>query len=65
MEYKKYEGSIMNYFIVRTMVDYTAEEVPQETTFNFYIESEKSIEISSQGTATVSPGEIQFATFNA
>ncbi len=63
---KKFPGSVMNYFIVRTMVDYVAEEVPQGTTFNFYIESEKSIEISSissQGTATISPGEIQFATF--
>ena len=60
---KKFPGSTLNYFIVRTMVDYTAEEIPQETTFNFYIKSEKSIEISSQGTATVSPGEIQFATF--
>ena len=66
MALKKFPGSIMNYFIVQTSVDYAAEEVPQNTAFNFYIESENSIEISSissQGTATVSPGEVQFATF--
>jgi len=60
---KKFPGSILNYFIVRTKVDYTAEEIPQETTFNFYIESEKSVEISDSGTAVVSPNKVEFATF--
>jgi hypothetical protein len=35
----------------------------RERSFNFFIQSENSIEISDQGTAMVSPNEVEFATF--
>ena len=60
---KKFKGKTLNYFIVRTKIDYNSEEIPRNTSFNFYIESESSISISDQGTAMVSAGEAEFAKF--
>ncbi len=60
---KKYLGKTLNYFLVRTKLDYNSEEIPRNTTFNFYIESETSISISDQGTTLVSAGEAEFAKF--
>jgi hypothetical protein len=61
--FKKYPGQKLNYFLLRTKVDYGEEKVPQGATFNFYIESEDSVEISDSGTAVVSPNKVKFATF--
>lgn len=60
---KKYMGKTLNYFLVRTKLDYNSEEILRNTTFNFYIESETSISISDQGTTMVSSGEAEFAKF--
>lgn len=60
---KKYPGKTLNYFLIRTKLDYNSEEIPRNTTFNFYIESETSISISDQGTTVVSPGDVEFAKF--
>jgi hypothetical protein len=60
---KKFPGSTLNYFIVRTKVDYTEEEIKSGTTFNFYLESSSSIEISDQGTAFVEAGDLEFASY--
>jgi fimbrial isopeptide formation D2 family protein len=61
--HKKYLGKDIHYFLIRTNVDYNSEDIIQGTIFNFLIESENSIEISDQGTAMVSPNEVEFATF--
>ena len=60
---KKINGELLNYFIVRTNVNYTQEEVNKGTTFHFYLESASSIEISDQGTAFVETNEIEFASY--
>ncbi|HSW61125.1 MAG TPA: hypothetical protein VLJ60_10010, partial [bacterium] len=60
---KNYQGAVFQYFLIRTKVDYGEEKVPQGATFNFYIESKDSVEISDSGTATVSPNKVEFATF--
>lgn len=60
---KKYKGKTLNYFLVRAKIDYNSEEIPRNTSFNFYIESETSISISDQGTTMVSAGEVEFAKF--
>ena len=61
---KKFPGSTLNYFIVRTMVDYTEDEVKTGTTFHFYLESASSIEISDLGTAPlVDTNEVEFASY--
>jgi hypothetical protein len=61
--FKKYSGSTLNYFIVRTKVDYSSEEITRGTKFNFTIESSSAIEISDQGTAFMSGTNIDFAEF--
>jgi len=60
---KKYKGKTLNYFLIRTKIDYNSEDILRNTTFNFYIESESSISISDQGTTMVSAGNIEFAKF--
>ncbi len=61
--HKKYLGKNIHYFLVRTDVDYNSEDIVQGTIFNFFIQSEDSIEISDLGTTMVSPNEVEFATF--
>jgi len=63
MSVKKFPGSTLNYFLVRTKVDYTQEDIKSSTTFNFYLESASSIEISDLGTALVQPGDLEFASY--
>jgi len=60
---KKFSGSTLNSFIVRTKVDYTQEDIKSGTTFNFEIESSSSIEISDLGTSFVEIGDLEFASY--
>lgn len=61
--YKKLHGTKLHYFLVRTELDYNSEDIIQGTTFNYYILSETSIEISDQGTTMIAPKRVDFATF--
>ena len=60
---KKITGEELNYFIVRTNVDYSEEKVNKGTTFHFYLESATSIEISDLGTAFVEANDVEFASY--
>lgn len=60
---KKINGELLNYFIVRTKVNYTEDEIKSGTTFNFYLESATSIEVSDLGTAFVETNDVEFASY--
>ncbi len=60
---KKFSGSTLSYFIVRTKVDYNGNDVTRGTKFNFFIESSSAIEISDLGTSFINGPKIDFAEF--